>query len=106
MPPRRLTKGIEEEVYTGTWQGEVVGLSHRVAAAFPGFTTEPDARNVEFTTDQQMFQIGAIVFDGADLDAWRSAAETGEEVGQHIAGDQRGYTEMQLARLFWHLFGK
>jgi predicted glutamate--cysteine ligase len=51
MPPRRLTKGIEEEVYTGTWQGEVVGMSHRVAAALPGFTTEPDARNVEFTTD-------------------------------------------------------
>ncbi len=51
MPPRRLTKGIEEEVYTGTWQGDVVGLSHRVAAALPGFTTEPDARNVEFTTD-------------------------------------------------------
>ena len=51
MPPRRLTKGIEEEVYTGTWQGDVVGLSHHVAAALPGFTTEPDSRNVEFTTD-------------------------------------------------------
>jgi predicted glutamate--cysteine ligase len=50
MPPRRLTKGIEEEVYTGTWEGDVVGLSHRVAAALPGFTTEPDSRNVEFTT--------------------------------------------------------
>jgi predicted glutamate--cysteine ligase len=51
MPPRRLTKGIEEEVYTGTWQGDVVGVSHRVAAALPGFTTEPDSRNVEFITD-------------------------------------------------------
>jgi predicted glutamate--cysteine ligase len=51
MPPRRLTKGIEEEVYTGTWRGDVVGLSHRVAAALSGFTTEPDARNVEFITD-------------------------------------------------------
>jgi predicted glutamate--cysteine ligase len=50
MPPR-LTKGIEEEVYTGTWQGDVIGLSHRVAAALKGFTTEPDARNVEFVTD-------------------------------------------------------
>jgi predicted glutamate--cysteine ligase len=29
----------------------VVGLSHRVAAALSGFSTEPDARNVEFTTD-------------------------------------------------------
>jgi predicted glutamate--cysteine ligase len=51
MAPGRLTKGIEEEVYTGTWQGDVVGLSHRVAAALQGFSTEPDARNVEFTTD-------------------------------------------------------
>ena len=51
MPPRRLTKGFEEEVYTGTWQGDVIGLSHRVAAALPGFTTEPDTRNVEFTTE-------------------------------------------------------
>jgi predicted glutamate--cysteine ligase len=51
MPPRRLTKGFEEEVYTGTWRGDIVGLSHRVSAALPGFTTEPDARNVEFTTD-------------------------------------------------------
>jgi predicted glutamate--cysteine ligase len=51
MSPKRLTKGFEEEVYTGTWQGDVVGLSHRVSAALPGYTTEPDARNVEFTTE-------------------------------------------------------
>ncbi|HVR28395.1 MAG TPA: glutamate--cysteine ligase [Thermoanaerobaculia bacterium] len=51
MPPRRLTKGFEEEVYTGTWRGDVVGLSHRISAALPDFSTEPDARNIEFTTE-------------------------------------------------------
>lgn len=51
MAPRQLTKGFEEEVYVGTWTGEIVGLSHRVAADLAGFSTEPDARNVEFTTE-------------------------------------------------------
>lgn len=51
MVPRQLTKGFEEEVYTGTWDGRIVGLSHRVAADLAGFSTEPDARNVEFTTE-------------------------------------------------------
>ena len=45
-----LTKGLEEEVYTGTLEGEVIGLSHEISKALAGFTTEPDARNVEFTT--------------------------------------------------------
>lgn len=49
--PRQLTKGLEEEVYTGTPSGEIVGLSDRIAAELPGFFTEPDRRNVEFTTD-------------------------------------------------------
>ena len=47
---RLLRKGLEEEVYTGTRDGEVIGLSHRIAAELPGFATEPDARNVEYTT--------------------------------------------------------
>lgn len=50
-PSRRLTKGFEEEVYTGTWDGDIVGLSHQVAADLTGYSTEPDARNVEFTTE-------------------------------------------------------
>jgi predicted glutamate--cysteine ligase len=45
-----LLKGVEEEVFAGTPDGQVVGLSDRVAAALPHFTTEPDARNVEFAT--------------------------------------------------------
>jgi predicted glutamate--cysteine ligase len=46
-----LRKGIEEEVYTGSTDGHVVGLSARIAADLPGFATEPDARNVEYVTE-------------------------------------------------------
>ncbi len=49
--PVQLTKGFEEEVYTGTSDGKIVGVSQMVAAELPGFYTEPDARNVEFTTE-------------------------------------------------------
>jgi predicted glutamate--cysteine ligase len=45
-----LSKGFEIEVYTGTPQGEVVGLADRIVAALDGFMTEPDSRNVEYTT--------------------------------------------------------
>ncbi|MEE2778811.1 MAG: glutamate--cysteine ligase [Acidobacteriota bacterium] len=48
---KRLTKGFEEEVYTGTWAGEIIGVSHHVAADLSGYSTEPDSRNVEFTTE-------------------------------------------------------
>ena len=48
--PRLLRKGLEEEVYTGTVDGDVVPLSHRIAADLCGFVTEPDSRNVEYTT--------------------------------------------------------
>ena len=47
---RQLLKGLEEEVYTGTPDGHVLPLSARVKAALDGYTTEPDGRNVEFTT--------------------------------------------------------
>ncbi len=45
-----LSKGFEIEVYTGTPQGEIVGLSDRIVANLDGFVTEPDSRNVEYTT--------------------------------------------------------
>ncbi len=45
-----LTKGLEEEVYTGTPDGDIVGMSHRVKDAMPNFHTEPDCRNSEFAT--------------------------------------------------------
>ncbi len=46
----QLSKGFEIEMYTGTPQGEVVGLSDKIVAALDGFVREPDSRNVEYTT--------------------------------------------------------
>ncbi|MEQ8961006.1 MAG: glutamate--cysteine ligase [Coleofasciculus sp. C2-GNP5-27] len=45
-----LSKGFEIEMYTGTPQGEIVGLSDRIVASLDGFMREPDTRNVEYTT--------------------------------------------------------
>ncbi|PSB03560.1 glutamate--cysteine ligase [Merismopedia glauca] len=45
-----LSKGFEIEIYTGTPQGNIVGLSDRIVADLDGFITEPDSRNVEYTT--------------------------------------------------------
>ena len=47
---RQLLKGLEEEVYTGRPDGRVLPLSPQVKADLDGYTTEPDGRNVEFTT--------------------------------------------------------
>ncbi len=47
--PSPLTKGLEEEIYTGDKQGTVHGLSGALCDRFPGhYDTEPDARNVEY----------------------------------------------------------
>jgi predicted glutamate--cysteine ligase len=45
-----LSKGFEIEMYTGTPEGDIVGLSDRIVADLDGFVTEPDSRNVEYTT--------------------------------------------------------
>lgn len=45
-----LSKGFEIEMYTGTPQGDIVGLSDQIVADLDGFVTEPDSRNVEYTT--------------------------------------------------------
>lgn len=45
-----LSKGLEIEMYTGTPQGEIVGLSERIVRDLDGFVREPDSRNVEYTT--------------------------------------------------------
>lgn len=45
-----LSKGFEVEMYTGTPQGEIVGLSDKIVRALDGFVREPDSRNVEYTT--------------------------------------------------------
>ncbi|MCC0177674.1 glutamate--cysteine ligase [Waterburya agarophytonicola K14] len=47
---RLLSKGFEVEMYTGTPQGEIVGLSDKIVRALDGFVREPDSRNVEYTT--------------------------------------------------------
>lgn len=45
-----FTKGLEVEMYTGTPQGDVIGLSDRIVHDLEGFVREPDNRNVEYTT--------------------------------------------------------
>ncbi|MGF1568646.1 MAG: glutamate--cysteine ligase [Nodosilinea sp.] len=45
-----LSKGFEVEMYTGTPEGKIVGLSDRIVADLNGFVREPDSRNVEYTT--------------------------------------------------------
>lgn len=45
-----LSKGFEVEMYTGTPQGHIVGLSDQIVADLHGFVREPDSRNVEYTT--------------------------------------------------------
>lgn len=45
-----LTKGFEIEIYTGTPQGEIIGLSDQIVADLQGFMREPDSRNVEYVT--------------------------------------------------------
>ncbi len=50
QPAQLLTKGLEEEVYTGTFHGDVVPLAKQISNELEGFSTEPDGRNVEFKT--------------------------------------------------------
>ena len=45
-----LSKGLEIEIYTGTPQGDIVGLSDQIVESLDGFVREPDSRNVEYTT--------------------------------------------------------
>ncbi len=45
-----LSKGFEIEMYTGTPQGDIVGLSDQIVESLDGFVREPDSRNVEYTT--------------------------------------------------------
>lgn len=45
-----LSKGFEVEMYTGTPEGKIVGMSDKIVQALDGFVREPDSRNVEYTT--------------------------------------------------------
>ena len=54
-------------------------------------------RYVEFAADQQVLEVIAIVLDRRDVDTGIGASEAGQQVAQHIAGDQRGDAERQMA---------
>lgn len=45
-----LLKGFEVELFTGQSDGTVVGVAEAAAASLEGFVTEPDHRNLEYTT--------------------------------------------------------
>jgi predicted glutamate--cysteine ligase len=45
-----LTKGFEVEMFTGRRDGAVVGCAAEAAQSLEGFVTEPDNRNLEYTT--------------------------------------------------------
>ncbi|MFN5695949.1 MAG: putative glutamate--cysteine ligase, partial [Cyanobacteriota bacterium] len=45
-----LLKGFEVEMYTGRPDGTVVGCAAEAAQALADFVTEPDNRNLEYTT--------------------------------------------------------
>ncbi len=45
-----LLKGFEIEMYTGTPNGDIVGLSDKITASLDGYVREPDSRNVEYIT--------------------------------------------------------
>jgi len=48
--PHLLLKGFEVEMYTGRADGTVVGCAAEAARELAGFVTEPDQRNLEYTT--------------------------------------------------------
>jgi predicted glutamate--cysteine ligase len=50
MSPSLMLKGFEVEMYTGRPDGTVLGCAAEAAAALEGFVTEPDNRNLEYTT--------------------------------------------------------
>ena len=48
--PHLLLKGFEVEMYTGRADGTAVGCAAEAARELAGFVTEPDHRNLEYTT--------------------------------------------------------
>jgi len=49
----------------------------------------------DFAELQQVFEITAIILDGADFDTGAGATIARQEVGQYIAGNQRGDADIQ-----------
>ncbi len=70
---RLLRKGLEDEVYTGLADGQIVGIHERIDNTLPGFQTEPDRRNPEIVTPplHSYEEIGsALVRMRASLRSW------------------------------------
>jgi predicted glutamate--cysteine ligase len=53
MSAALLLKGFEVEMYTGRPDGTVVGCAAAAARELQGFVTEPDQRNLEYTTSPE-----------------------------------------------------
>jgi predicted glutamate--cysteine ligase len=68
-----LTKGFEVEMFTGRRDGTVVGCAAEAAGALEGFVTEPDNRNLEYTTppdaDYQR-QLAYLLTPRQELRSW------------------------------------
>src|SRR5262249_53166979 len=57
-------------------------------------------------TDEQVFEIRAIVLDGAHLHTRIGAAETREQVRKHITRYKRGDAEVEFSGQFGRILGK
>lgn len=68
-----LTKGFEVEMFTGRRDGTVVGCAAEAARALEGFVTEPDNRNLEYTTPPDADyhrQLGFLLAPRQKLRSW------------------------------------
>ena len=59
MTNKILLKGFEEEIFTGTFLGEHVGVAADVTQELPDFVKEPDHRNLEYITEP-IFNYGCL----------------------------------------------
>jgi predicted glutamate--cysteine ligase len=73
MAASLLLKGFEVEMYTGRPDGQVVGCAAEAARALQGFVTEPDNRNLEYTTPPEASytrQLALLLEPRQRLRAW------------------------------------
>ncbi|MCP9850600.1 glutamate--cysteine ligase [Cyanobium sp. Morenito 9A2] len=73
MSTAPLLKGFEVELYTGRPDGTVVGVASEAAASLEGFVTEPDHRNLEYTTSPDAdygHQLALLLAPRRALRAW------------------------------------
>ena len=90
-----MLKGFEVELYTGRADGTVVGCSAEAAAALAGFVTEPDCRNLEYTTAPAASyreQLGLLLEPRRRLRQWLKARELTLLPGSTLStGDSRRF---------------